>query len=92
MGERDTRLNREVAQAPAPDFSADADRLARFTREAQTLDTQAGVILGTAPSSAREDRSAYQATLRADSKLDRRVQPAALTHRFPQISPCLHDQ
>jgi Tol biopolymer transport system component len=42
MGEvfraRDTRLNREVALKVLPEaFAADADRLARFTREAQTL-------------------------------------------------------
>ena len=42
MGEvyraRDTRLNREVALKLLPStFSADPDRLARFTREAQTL-------------------------------------------------------
>ena len=42
MGEvyraRDTRLNRDVALKVLPDsFAGDADRLARFTREAQTL-------------------------------------------------------
>src|SRR5262245_17507694 len=42
MGEvyraRDTRLNRAVAIKVLPDlFAADGDRLARFTREAQTL-------------------------------------------------------
>ncbi|HXG72898.1 MAG TPA: serine/threonine-protein kinase [Gemmatimonadaceae bacterium] len=42
MGEvyraRDTRLNRDVAIKVLPDlFAADPDRLARFTREAQTL-------------------------------------------------------
>jgi eukaryotic-like serine/threonine-protein kinase len=42
MGEvyraRDTRLNRDVAIKVLPDlFAQDADRLARFTREAQTL-------------------------------------------------------
>jgi serine/threonine-protein kinase len=42
MGEvyraRDTRLNRDVALKILPDaFAADPDRLARFTREAQTL-------------------------------------------------------
>ena len=42
MGEiyraRDTRLNRDDAIKVLPDaFSADAERLARFTREAQTL-------------------------------------------------------
>ena len=42
MGEvyraRDTMLNREVAIKVLPDlFAADPDRLARFTREAQTL-------------------------------------------------------
>ena len=42
MGEvyraRDTKLNRDVALKILPDlFAADADRLARFTREAQTL-------------------------------------------------------
>ena len=42
MGEvyraRDTRLNRDVALKVLPElFAADADRLARFTREAQTL-------------------------------------------------------
>ena len=35
---RDTKLNREVALKVLPDaFASDADRLARFTREAQTL-------------------------------------------------------
>jgi Tol biopolymer transport system component len=35
---RDTRLNRDVAIKVLPDlFAADAERLARFTREAQTL-------------------------------------------------------
>src|SRR6187401_3581290 len=35
---RDTRLNRDVALKVLPDlFAGDADRLARFTREAQTL-------------------------------------------------------
>ncbi len=35
---RDTKLNRDVALKVLPDlFAADADRLARFTREAQTL-------------------------------------------------------
>jgi Tol biopolymer transport system component len=35
---RDTRLNRDVALKVLPDaFAADAERLARFTREAQTL-------------------------------------------------------
>ena len=35
---RDTRLNRDVALKVLPDsFAADADRLARFTREAHTL-------------------------------------------------------
>src|SRR5690349_18510663 len=42
MGEvyraRDTKLNRDVALKILPDiFAGDADRLARFTREAQTL-------------------------------------------------------
>src|SRR6187431_2935045 len=42
MGEvyraRDTKLNRDVALKVLPDeFATDADRLARFTREAQTL-------------------------------------------------------
>ncbi len=42
MGEvyraRDTKLNRDVALKVLPDaFASDADRLARFTREAQTL-------------------------------------------------------
>jgi Tol biopolymer transport system component len=42
MGEvyraRDTRLNREIALKVLPDsFASDAERLARFTREAQTL-------------------------------------------------------
>ncbi len=42
MGEvyraRDTRLNRDVAIKVLPElFAADPDRLARFTREAQTL-------------------------------------------------------
>src|SRR6266481_3107693 len=42
MGEvyraRDTTLNRDVAIKVLPDlFASDADRLARFTREAQTL-------------------------------------------------------
>src|SRR5215204_3648068 len=42
MGEvyraRDTKLNRDVAIKVLPDlFAADAERLARFTREAQTL-------------------------------------------------------
>src|SRR5215208_6312314 len=42
MGEvyraRDTRLNRDVAIKVLPElFALDADRLARFTREAQTL-------------------------------------------------------
>ena len=42
MGEvyraRDTKLNRDVALKVLPDsFANDADRLARFTREAQTL-------------------------------------------------------
>ena len=44
MGEvfraRDTKLNREVALKVLPDsFASDLDRLARFTREAQTLAT-----------------------------------------------------
>jgi serine/threonine protein kinase len=44
MGEvyraRDTRLNRDVAIKILPDaFASDADRVARFTREAQTLAT-----------------------------------------------------
>jgi serine/threonine protein kinase len=35
---RDTKLNREVALKVLPDsFASDPDRLARFTREAQTL-------------------------------------------------------
>ena len=35
---RDTKLNRDVALEVLPDsFAEDADRLARFTREAQTL-------------------------------------------------------
>ena len=35
---RDTRLNRDVALKVLPDsFAGDPDRLARFTREAQTL-------------------------------------------------------
>ena len=35
---RDTKLNRDVAIKVLPDaFATDADRLARFTREAQTL-------------------------------------------------------
>ncbi|HEX6974456.1 MAG TPA: protein kinase, partial [Vicinamibacterales bacterium] len=35
---RDTRLNRDVALKVLPElFQADPDRLARFTREAQTL-------------------------------------------------------
>ena len=35
---RDTKLNRDVAIKVLPDlFASDADRLARFTREAQTL-------------------------------------------------------
>ena len=35
---RDTKLNRDVALKVLPDeFATDADRLARFTREAQTL-------------------------------------------------------
>ena len=35
---RDTKLNRDVALKVLPDsFASDADRLARFTREAQTL-------------------------------------------------------
>ena len=35
---RDTRLNRDVALKVLPDlFGSDADRLARLTREAQTL-------------------------------------------------------
>jgi eukaryotic-like serine/threonine-protein kinase len=35
---RDTKLNRDVALKGLPDeFATDADRLARFTREAQTL-------------------------------------------------------
>ena len=42
MGEvyraRDTKLNRDVALKILPDaFASDPDRLARFTREAQTL-------------------------------------------------------
>ena len=42
MGEvyraRDTKLNRDVALKILPDaFATDADRVARFTREAQTL-------------------------------------------------------
>ena len=45
MGEvyraRDARLNRDVALKVLPDlFAADPDRLARFTREAQTLAAQ----------------------------------------------------
>ena len=37
---RDTKLNRNVALKVLPDLlAADADRLARFTREAQTLAT-----------------------------------------------------
>jgi hypothetical protein len=37
---RDAKLNREVAIKILPDaFASDADRVARFTREAQTLDT-----------------------------------------------------
>ncbi|MGH9409999.1 MAG: protein kinase domain-containing protein, partial [Vicinamibacterales bacterium] len=44
MGEvyraRDTKLNRDVAVKVLPDaFASDPDRLARFTREAQTLAT-----------------------------------------------------
>src|SRR4026209_2770301 len=35
---RDTKLNRDVALKVLPDlFASDTDRLARFTREAQTL-------------------------------------------------------
>ena len=35
---RDTKLNRDVALKILPDaFASDPDRLARFTREAQTL-------------------------------------------------------
>lgn len=35
---RDTRLNRDVAIKILPEvFAADADRVARFTREAQSL-------------------------------------------------------
>ena len=35
---RDTKLNRDVALKVLPDlFASDADRLARFNREAQTL-------------------------------------------------------
>jgi eukaryotic-like serine/threonine-protein kinase len=35
---RDTKLNRDVALKILPDaFASDSDRLARFTREAQTL-------------------------------------------------------
>ena len=35
---RDTKLNRDVALKVLPDaFASDADQLARFTREAQTL-------------------------------------------------------
>jgi serine/threonine protein kinase len=38
IGARDTKLNRDVALKVLPDsFADDADRLARFTREAQTL-------------------------------------------------------
>ena len=51
---RDTKLNRDVAIKVLPEaFARDADRMARFTREAQTLAAprarQASVHHGTSP-------------------------------------------
>ena len=50
MGEvyraHDTRLNRDVAIRVLPEaFASDAERLARFTREAQTLAIVRGPLL-----------------------------------------------
>jgi len=57
MGEvyraRDTNLNRDVAIKVLPEsFAGDADRLARFEREARTLATLITVIVNWAPGAA----------------------------------------